>query len=116
MACASLRGHGRKRSGKTSDFGLLCSLCQRHQARPQNGSGTWIGVPCTRLRTDVLQCHKRPEMHCESQRRECLRLASERNGGIRQAFSVRVVANRKALIGPLQILVLAGKGRNSTYH
>ena len=85
-------------------IGLLCSLCQRHQARPRNGSGIWIDVPCTSLRTDILQRHKRSEMHSKSQRRECLRLASERNGGIRQAFSARVVVNRKALIGSLQIL------------
>ena len=84
--------------------GLLCNLCQRHQARQRNGSGTWIDVPCTSLRTDVLKRHKRSEMHNESQRRECLRLASERNGGIVQAFSARVIANRKALIGSLQIL------------
>ena len=85
-------------------IGLLCSLCQRHHARPRNGSGTWVDVPCASLRTDVLQRHKRSEMHCEAQQRECARLASERNGGIRQAFSARVVAHRKALIGALQIL------------
>ena len=52
----------------------------------------------------VLQRHKQLEMHREAEEQENVRLASQRDGGIRQAFSARVMVNRKALIGTLQIM------------
>ena len=48
-------------------------------------------------------------MHKESQQLEAARLASERDGGIRQAFSSRVVVQRKALISALHPLYWLAK-------
>ena len=84
--------------------GLLCTLCKRHNAKQRNCSGIWTDKPCTQLRKDVLQRHSQTTMHKEAQQLEATRLASERDGGIRQAFSCRVVAQRKALIGAFQLL------------
>ena len=43
-------------------------------------------------------------MHKEAQQVEVTRLASEKDGGIRTAFSSRIVVQRKALIGALRIM------------
>ena len=60
--------------------------------------------PCTSLRRDALQRHKESEMHKASQEREATRLGSERDGGVSQAFSNRVMIQRKALIGALYLV------------
>ena len=43
-------------------------------------------------------------MHREAEECETQRLASQRDGGIVQAFSARVLVNRKALIGALKMV------------
>ena len=48
-------------------------------------------------------------MHKEAEELEAARLASQRNGGIKQAFSARVVVQRKALIGALQLMYWLAK-------
>ena len=48
-------------------------------------------------------------MHKEAQQLEATRLASERDGGVRQAFASRVVLQRKALIGALHLLYWLAK-------
>ena len=48
-------------------------------------------------------------MHKEAQQLEATRLASERDGGIRQAFASRVVVQQKALIGALHLLYWLAK-------
>jgi len=48
-------------------------------------------------------------MHKQAQQLEATRVASERDGGIRQAFSSRVVAQRKALVGALRVLYWLAK-------
>ena len=45
----------------------------------------------------------------EVARLEATRLASERNGGVRQAFASHVVIQRKALIGALHLLYWLAK-------
>ena len=52
----------------------------------------------------MLQHHKDSTMHKAAQQLEATRLVSERDGGIRQAFSSRVVVQRKALIGAFHLL------------
>ena len=96
--------YAEKDNPRSAVTGLVCGLCQRHNTKPRNGSGTWTDIPCTSLRMDVLQRHKQSEMHREAEERENVRLASQQDGGIRQAFSARVMVNRKALIGALQIM------------
>jgi len=56
-----------------------------------------------------LQCHKDSEMHKEAEEMEAARLASQRDGGIRQAFSTRVIVQRKALIGALHLMYWLAK-------
>ena len=48
-------------------------------------------------------------MHKEAQQLEATRLASEKDGRIRQAFSHRVVVQRKALVGALKLLYWLAK-------
>lgn len=96
--------HAEKGNPTSDVIGLLCSLCQRHNTRPRNGTGTWVDTPCASLRTDVLQRHKASDMHREAEKLEHTRLASQRDGGIRQAISAHTVVHREALIGSLQIL------------
>ena len=86
----------------TNIISLLCSTCKQHGATQRNSSGTWTDKLCTSLRRDALQRHKESEMQKASQEREATRLASERDGGVRQAFSNRVMIQRKAVIGALQ--------------
>lgn len=52
----------------------------------------------------MLQRHKSSNMHREAEERQTLRLASQRHAGIVQAFSVRILINRKALIGALRMM------------
>lgn len=48
-------------------------------------------------------------MHKDAEQHEAQRLASQRDGGIIQAFSVRVSLNRKALIGALKMMYWLAK-------
>ena len=89
--------------------GLLCSLCKRHQMKQRNNVGTWTEKPCSLLRRDVLQRHKESKMHQEAEEIEAARLSSQRDGGIRQAFSARIMLQRKALIGALHIMYWLAK-------
>ena len=90
-------------------IGLLCSICRRHGTKQHNNVGTWTDKPCTYLRKDMLQQHKASKMHQDAEAREAERLALQRNGGIVQAFSARVMINRKALIGALQMMYWLAK-------
>ena len=71
--------------------------------------GTWTDKPCTYLRKDMLQRHKASKMHQDAEAREADRLASQSDGGIVQAFSTRVMINRKALLGALQMMYWLAK-------
>jgi hypothetical protein len=75
----------------------------------RNSSGIWTDKPCTSLRRDVLQRHRESAKHKEAQKLEATRLASERDGGVRQAFASRVVLQRKALIGAFHLLYWLAK-------
>ena len=59
--------------------------------RKANRSGIWTDKPCSQLRKDVLQRHSQTTMHKEAQQLEATRLASERDGWIREVFSSQVV-------------------------
>lgn len=96
-------------SSESTVIGLLCSVCKRHGTKQRNSVGTWTDQPCASLRRDVLQRHKDSAMHKSAQQLEATRLASERDGGIRQAFCSRVVVQRKALIGALHLLYWLAK-------
>ena len=56
------------------------------------------------LRRDIIQRHKDSKMHKEAEELEATRLASQKDGGLRQAFSSRVMLQRKALIGALNLM------------
>ena len=90
-------------------LGLLCSLCQRHGTKQRSRTGTWTNKPCTYLRKDVLQRHKTSQMHKDAEVLKVQRLASQRDGGIAQAFSAHVLINRKALIGALKMMYWLAK-------
>ena len=100
----------RKEGNSASDVtDLFCSICQCHGTKQRNNTGTWIDKPCTYLRKDMLQRHKISKMHQDAEAREAERLASQRDGGITQAFSAHVMINRKALIGALQMMYWLAK-------
>ena len=86
-----------------------CVLCQRHGTKQCNCTGTWTDKPCTYLRKDMLQRHKTSQMHKNAEVFEAQRLASWRDGGIAQAFSSRVLINRKALIGAIKMMYWLAK-------
>ena len=48
-------------------------------------------------------------MHKEAEELEATRLASQKDGGLRQAFSSRVMIQRKALIGALNLMYWLAK-------
>ena len=56
-----------------------------------------------------MQRHKDSKMHKEAEELETTRLASRKDGGIRQAFSSRITVQRKALIGALKLLYWLAK-------
>ena len=90
-------------------IGLLCSICRLHGAKQRNRIGTWTDKPCTYLRKDMLHRHKCLLMHRDAEAREEDRLASQRDSEIIQAFSSRVVSNRKALIGAFKMMYWLAK-------
>ena len=90
-------------------IGLLCFICQHHGTKQRNNAGTWTDKPCTCLRKDILQRHKGSKMHQDAEARVAERLASHRDGGIVQAFSARVMINRRALIRAIQMMYLLAK-------
>ena len=96
------------RAGSTVT-GLLCSLCKQHNTKQRNSVGTWTDKPCNLLRRDIIQRHKDSKMHKEAEELEAARLASQKDGGIRQAFSSRIMIQRKALIGALKLMYWLAK-------
>ena len=88
---------------------LLCSLYQLHRMKQQNGVGTWMEKPCTLLQRDTMLHHKNSKMYEEAEELETTRLALQKDGGIRQAFSVRITVQRKALIGALKLMYWLAK-------
>ena len=56
----------------------------------RNSVGTWMNKPCNLLRRDIIQCHKDSKMHKEAEELEAVRLASQKDGGIRKAFSSHI--------------------------
>ena len=87
----------------------LSSICQHHGTKQRNNVGTWTDKPCTYLRRDMLQRHKGSKMHQDAEAHEAERLASQRDSGIVQAFSARIMINRRALIGALQMMYWLAK-------
>ena len=75
----------------------------------QSSIGTWTDKRCNLLRRDIIQCHKDSKMHKEAEELEAARLASQKDGGIRQAFSSRIMIQRKALIGALKLMYWLAK-------
>ncbi len=96
-------------ASNTTVEGLLCNICKRHRTGQRNKAGTWSTKPCTLLRRDILQRHKRSLMHKEAEEMEATRLASKKDGGISQVMSVRVLARRKAIIGAFQMMYWLAK-------
>ena len=91
-----------------SVVGLLCSTCKLHRTKQRNNAGNWTDLPRKSLRRDVLQRHKESSMHKEALEQGNTRLASERDGGIRQAFSSQVQLQRKDITGALHLLLYIG--------
>lgn len=96
-------------NNESTVIGILCSVCKHHQVKQCNKSGTWTEKPCTLLRKDMLQCHHTSAMHKEAEQLETARLSSPRDGGIRQAFSARIMLQRNALVGALKLLYWLAK-------
>ena len=44
-------------------IGLLCSICQRHGWKQHNLVGIGTDKPCTYMKSDILQRHKRSKIH-----------------------------------------------------
>ena len=57
----------------------------------------------------MLQRHKTSAMHKEDEQLETARLSSQRDGGIRQAFSARIMLQRNALVGALKLIYWLAK-------
>ena len=90
--------------------GMYCRLCTRFNTRnKQNGSAVFNSTPCISLRKDVLVRHADSYMHKLAQELECDRLAAESSGGIIQAFSTAASAERKAVVGAMEVPVLVSK-------
>lgn len=51
-----------------------------------------------------MQHHKDSRMHKETKELAATKLASQKARGIRQAFSARIMAQRKALFGALNLM------------
>ena len=56
-----------------------------------------------------MQRHKDSKMHKEAEELETTRLASRKNGGIRQAFSAHATVQKIALIGALKLMYWLAK-------
>ena len=95
--------------------GLLCSICQRHDTKQRNRAGTCTDQPCTYLRKDMLHRHKASKMHQDVEACEANRLASQSDGSIVQAFCYSCNEQESTSWGSTNN-VLAGQGRNSSYH
>ena len=89
--------------------GLLCSLCKQRNTKQQNNVGIWTDKPCSLLRRDMIQRHKDSKMHKEAEELKAARLASQKDGEIRQAFSDCIMIQRKALIGTLNLMYWLAK-------
>ena len=85
-------------STESTVVGLLCSLCKLHNAKQQNAAECRLQKICCFHRRG---CTTTSYGHKQAEELEAARLASQQNGGIRQAFSARVALKRKALIGAL---------------
>ena len=57
---------------------------------------------CTLLRRDILQRHKDSDIHKETELLEATRLASAKDGGLKQILSVQVVLQKKVVLGCLK--------------
>ena len=66
-------------------------------------------VPTLYLRKDMLERHEKSVMHRDAKECETTRMASQCNGGIRQAFSQRVIFQRKALTRDLKMIYWLAK-------
>ncbi len=92
------------------DDGLYCHLCKRYNTRNErNGSSVFNQTPCISKRKDVLRRHASSSMHQLALRREHERLSSDSDGGIRQAFSNSLAAQRRAAIGAMKCLYWLAK-------
>lgn len=69
---------------------MLCTLCIRHQRRPQRssvGSATWIDVPCTWLVRGALNRHQKSVTYQEAMAFESNRLAPKNLDGVREEMT-----------------------------
>lgn len=90
--------------------GMYCRLCKRFNTRNErNGVATFNSTPCISLRKDALKRHAGSSMHKAAVQLECEQLASERTGGIVQAFSEVASTERKAALGAMKCLYWLAK-------
>ena len=66
-------------------------------------------TPCISLRKDAIRRHAGTSMHKVAVQLENERLASERTGGIAQAFSYGISTERKAALGAMKCLYCLAK-------
>ena len=90
--------------------GMYCRLCKRFNTRNErNGAATFNSTPCISLRKDAIRRHAGSSMHKAAVLLECERLASEKTGGIVQAFSEAASTERKAALGAMKCLYWLAK-------
>ena len=85
--------------------GMLCGLCKLHKTKNKyNQSAVWSESPCVCLRKDSVCRHSLSEQHKQAVELEVCREASDRTGGIEQAFQSQIALNRLAVKGAMQCL------------
>ena len=75
--------------------GMLCGLCKLHKTKNKyNQSTVWSESPCVCLRKDSVRRHSLSEQHKQAVELEVCREASDRTGGIEQAFQSQIAGWR----------------------
>ena len=86
-------------------IGMMCRLCKRHHTKNKyNQSTVWSVTPCICLRKDSVRRHSKSAQYLCAVELESCRLASVKDGGIRQAFQLQASLQRKAVKGAMQCL------------
>ena len=90
--------------------GTYCRLCKCFNTRnEQNRAATFNSTPCISLRKDVIRRHAGSSMPKAAVLLQCERLASEKTGGIVQAFNEAALTERKAALGVMKCLYWLAK-------
>lgn len=85
--------------------GMLCTLCRKHKTENKyNHSKVWNETPCVCISKDSISHHLKSEMHVKAVQLESIYKATDKNGGIEQAFQGQVSLQYAAVKGAMQCL------------